>query len=91
MYDWNPWAAGANAAAAAPPDSGIADPMRTVPSIGALARSGSEQLLVSTVQPPDGLAVVAWAAPAATAEPAMAHTPTSAVTRAERLLMDLPL
>ena len=51
MYASKPRAAGSNAAAAAPPDNGIAEPMRIVPSIGALARSGSEQSSVSTAQP----------------------------------------
>ena len=60
MYALNPSATGPNAAAATPPDSGIDEPMLTVPSIGALTRSGSMQSSVATVQasPPPPPSVV---------------------------------
>src|SRR5690606_10357231 len=57
---------GANAAAAGLFDNGMTDPMSIVPSIGAVAASGSAHASVLTVQP-DGSAVVVSGAPVVSA------------------------
>src|SRR6476659_232797 len=78
MYAWKPWITGAKAAAAGPPDSGPDEPILIVPSIGALARSGSTQSSVLTVHPA-AAPPVPWVVPVPAGGPVLLVVPVAAV------------
>src|SRR6478609_2772612 len=79
---------GAKAAAAGPPDSGPDEPILIVPSIGALARSGSTQSSVLTVHPASAPPVPV-VAPVPSGGPVLFVVPVAAVVALVAVVFDV--